>query len=235
MKDIDTLIQLQGIDFQIFKIKEELEEKPQEISTLEDEFKNHSSSLKNLENDLKQLQVKNKEKELDLESKEELVKKQQGQLYQLKSNKEYNALQLEIEKMKADNSLVEEDIIMSLEKIDKLKELKTKEQSKLLEQEKQFKQVRGEIEIRIKELNQQLDGFNAQRKRVIDSGIKPNILNLYERILENKRDLAIVPVKHDTCQGCFLAIRPQTVNELKLGSLITCENCARILYVEHEE
>ncbi|MBU2063647.1 MAG: hypothetical protein KKF93_04550, partial [Candidatus Omnitrophica bacterium] len=77
--------------------------------------------------------------------------------------------------------------------------------------------------------------LEAQRKRIISSSIKPEILTLYERILENKGELAIVPVKNEACSGCFMAVRPQVLNELKLGKLLTCETCSRILYVTGDE
>ncbi|MBU1925891.1 MAG: hypothetical protein KKB82_08245, partial [Candidatus Omnitrophica bacterium] len=98
-----------------------------------------------------------------------------------------------------------------------------------------FKGEKAHIELEMKELKEKLDGLEAQRKRIISSSIKPEILTLYERILENKGELAIVPVKGEACAGCFMAVRPQVLNELKLGKLLTCETCSRILYVAGDE
>ena len=88
MKDIDALKELQKIDMEIFKIKIDLEEKPKGLKKLEDDFNTQSLALKEIEAELKTIQLAHKEKELELQSKEAVVKKQKGQLFQVKTNKE---------------------------------------------------------------------------------------------------------------------------------------------------
>jgi Zn-ribbon protein, possibly nucleic acid-binding len=100
---------------------------------------------------------------------------------------------------------------------------------------KNSKKKKIEIEIALKSLREQSDSLRVQRKVIVDAGIKPEVLALYERILENRGELAIVPVRDDACSGCYMSMRPQVVNELRLGKLLTCENCSRILYVENNE
>jgi predicted nucleic acid-binding Zn-ribbon protein len=235
MKEIEILKQLQQTDSEIFHIKQALAEKPEKISVLETEYENKTSALKSLEDQLKQTQIKHKEKELDLKSKEDSVNKHKQQLPMVKTNKEYNALQVEIEKMKADNSLLEEEIIILLEKIDSLKNSIQKEKTVLAEEEKKVNQVKKEIDLDIKELNGKLDQLNAQRKRVIGEDLKPEILDLYDRIRQNRGELAIVPVKEGNCSGCYMGVRAQVINELRMGKLLTCDTCSRILYVEETD
>ncbi len=234
MKDIDALKEIQKIDAEIFKIKSELKEKPKRLKKLEDDFIAQSIALKGLENVLKNIQLEHKEKELELQSKETVVKKQKTQINQVKTNKELYALQLEIKKENADNSLLEDAIIALLEKIDKIKQSIAQENAKLVQEQEELNKNKATIDLDIIQLNEKLAVFNASRKRVIESGIDPKTLELYERILENKGEIAIVPLNGDICSGCFRSVRPQVVNELRLGKLKTCENCARILYVENE-
>ena len=235
MKNIETLIELQKIDSQIFKANEEIKNKPLEIAALEALFNERSAALKSAEEELKRAQLEHKSLELDLQSKEQAVDKQKSQLGQVKSNKEYSALQVEIGKMKADNSLLEEKIIELLEKMDILKQKVSAEQEKFAIEERKLKEEKNKIETSLKMLQEQSDSLRAQRKRIIDTGIKPEVLSLYERILDNRGELAIVPVKNDSCSGCCRSIRAQVVNELRLGKLLTCENCSRILYIENNE
>ncbi len=235
MRDIDALKELQKIDAEIFKIKSDLEEKPQEIKKLEDDYNALCRSLKESEDELKKVQLEHKEKELELQSREEVVKKQKGQLFQVKSNKELYALQLEIEKENADNSLLEDAILVILEKIDKIKQTIDQEKAILAQEQAKLNKNKADIELDIKQLNEKLEVLNSARKRAVEAGIDPQVLELYERILENKGELAIVPVNGEICSGCFRSVRPQVVNELRLGKLKTCENCARILYVENDD
>ncbi|MBI4845218.1 MAG: hypothetical protein HY810_01885 [Candidatus Omnitrophica bacterium] len=235
MKDIELLIELQAIDSNIFKTKEKLREKPVKIAELDAKFSDLCSGLKKMEENLKQAQLQLKEKELELQTKEQTVSKQQSQLFQVKSNKEYNVLQLEIEKNKADNSLLEEQILVLLEKVDFFKKTIAAEKGKLSFEEKKIIQEKTLIETDIKELNGQMDALNARRNCIINSRkVRVEILTLYERILENRGEIALVPVKDNACGGCYMSMRPQVVNELRMGKLLTCDNCSRILYVEAE-
>jgi predicted nucleic acid-binding Zn-ribbon protein len=53
---------------------------------------------------------------------------------------------------------------------------------------------------------------------------------LYERIRKAKGGLAVVPVKRNACGGCYNAVPPQKVLELRRNNKIyTCEHCGRIL------
>ena len=184
---------------------------------------------------MKKLQIEHKEKELELQSKEEAVNKHKSQLTMVKTNKEYNALQVEIEKMKADNSVLEEAIIVSFEKIDDLKASIQKEKDMLAEEEKKLNSEKSAVGIEIKDLQQKIDQLDAQRKRIVTADLKPEVLDLYERIRQNRGELALVEVRDGSCTGCFVSVRAQVLNDLKLGKLMTCETCSRILYVESDE
>jgi len=60
----------------------------------------------------------------------------------------------------------------------------------------------------------------------------------YERIRKNKGGLALVPVEmqksgNAICGGCKMTVRAQAIIDVKKGlEIITCENCARIWYIE---
>jgi len=235
MKEIEILKQLQKIDSQIFQIKQSLEDKPKKISILEQEFEKLTGSLKSLEADYKKVQMEHKEKDLELQTKEASVNKHKGQLSQIKTNKEYNALQLEIEKMKADNSLLEEQIIMLLDKIDSIKSSITKEKEVLAAEEKKLNSAKAAVESEINDLQDSLNKLKLQRKTVIPADLKPEVLDLYERIRENRGEIAIVPVQDGSCSGCFMNLRAQVLNDLSMGKLLTCDTCSRILYVESEK
>ena len=73
---------------------------------------------------MKALQLQMKQKEGELQTREDQIKKLNTQLMQLKTNREYTAMQHEIDTLKADNSLMEEAIIAVLDGIDVVAEEK---------------------------------------------------------------------------------------------------------------
>ena len=231
-EQIKLLVEMQGLDTQIFKLEGELTAIPLEIKKMEEDFKEKTANLKKLEEGLKALQVKRKEREGDLESKEGTIKKYQIQLYQLKTNKEYATMQEEIGRVKADNSVIEEEIIRLLDQIDAENRMIQKEKEFLKAEEIKLSAEKKDREDKSKRIETELKDRNLQREALAVK-VDKMILVKYERIINSKEGLAVVPVRTDACQGCFRIMPPQVINEIKMKTdLIFCDNCARILYIE---
>jgi predicted nucleic acid-binding Zn-ribbon protein len=167
-----------------------------------------------------------------LESKEGSIMKFQSQLNQVKTNKEYSALEGEIARTRADNSLIEEDVLKIFDQMDaetqkilKEKEFLKAEEGKLAQQKKKFDEEVGRIKT-------EAEGLNAQRA-ILAGKIDKAILAKYNRIIKSKDGLAVVPVTGDSCQGCFRILPSQVIHEIRTKKeLVCCGSCARILYIE---
>lgn len=229
-EQIKILVELQGFDTQIYKLKKIISTKPDEIAELKKGFEDKQKNLNELEERLKNLQLDRKKKEMDLESREANIVKLNEQLFMVKKNEEYAAIQKEINTLKADNSVLEEEIIGILDKIDIEKENIEKEKTSLSGEEKILNEKIKTIEEEIARANKELEGLTAQRNEIA-LRVDRHILTKYERILLNRDGLAIVSVENEACSGCNLNIPPQVVNEIKMSEkVIVCENCSRILY-----
>ena len=229
---LSNLLKLQTIDSEMYSLKDEKDSKPQEIKALEASFEEKKRHLAELEKNLLDLQKQRKDKELELASKEEAAKKLQGQLYALKTNKEYQAMLQQIQDAKADASIIEDKILQLFDQVDKLKLETEREKQKIKEEEKVFLEEKKKVEIRVKEIEGRLAQLDALRKQAIPE-IALKILSQYERILKSRDGLAIVTAKNNSCQGCNMFVPPQVINLIKMYEhLITCEMCNRILYIE---
>ena len=233
LKDqIKMLIELQGLDTQIFRLEDELAAIPERIKNKEAEFKEKDAGLKQLEDELKALQVKRKEKEGDLEAKEGNIKKYQQQLNQVKTNKEYKALQDEIGRIRADNSIIEEDILKIFDEVDAENKRIAKEKEFLKGEEAKFAEEKKKLVEEEKRLKAESDGFKAQRE-ILAAKVDKKILTKYDKIIKSKDGLAVVTIADGACQGCFRILPPQVTNEVKMNlDVVYCDNCARILYLE---
>ena len=112
---IDALRKLQDVDAQLYRLRLEQEEKPRALERLKHAVAEQQAKAQAAEAKLKTFQVQQKDKELELSTKEGNAKKFQLQLFQVKTNKEYTAIQHEIEQSKADASLLEESILKTVE------------------------------------------------------------------------------------------------------------------------
>jgi len=63
------------------------------------------------------------------------------------------------------------------------------------------------------------------------AGVNPDLLRHYERV-SKFRGSGIAEVLNQKCMGCQVMLRPQTYNDVRAGSIVMCESCQRILYVD---
>ncbi len=232
--DIEMLKKAQEFDGQLYDIGEELKTIPVTIAGKKKEWESEKAHLAELEDSVKKLQLKQKEKEGQLAEKETHVKKLDGQLTQVKTNKEYGALQQEIASLKADNSLLEEDIIKILDEVEAARETVKIEKSRLAQIEKQYQEIERKLKDEEKILQASRENLKKQREEVTQQ-LKPDIRQLYERILSAKEGHALAALRKESCSACSMHLRPQLINNVLLGeSLVLCESCSRILYVEQE-
>ena len=232
---LKVLLELQAIDSQIYKLNEEKNNLPREIDALKAVFEEKKIHLTELEKISLENQKTKKEAEMELTAKEEVAKKFQGQLFSLKTNKEYNTMQQQIQDAKADASRVEDKILLIMEKIDNSRKDMEDEKKKLSEEEKIFNEQKKKVEIRLKEIEDKLAVMAAQRSALLP-GIENKILSHYDRILHNREGLAIVEVKKGTCMGCNMFVPAQVENLIKMYDKInTCDVCNRILFIADEQ
>jgi predicted nucleic acid-binding Zn-ribbon protein len=231
---LSELVHLQTIDSEIYVLNNEKQQKPRELEVIDAAFQEKKTHLASLEQAGLNLQKQRKEKELELASKEESTKKLEGQLFSLKTNKEYQAMLQQIRDSKADASVIEDQILSLFDQADKVKNDINQEKAKLQEAEKVVLGQKKQIEDRIKQMDERIIQLDSQRKQITPS-IDVKVLSQYERILLNRDGLAIVSVKVDSCGGCNMHVPHQVINLIKMYErIITCEVCNRILYIEND-
>lgn len=234
--ELGKIIELQKIDSEIYALKREKEiTKPAQVGKLREDFEDSKKKLAAYQETVKQCQLKKKDKELDLTTKEEAVRKAQSQLYQLKTNKEYNAKLGEIESLKADVSVLEEDILKVMEELDAAEADLTKAKDLLSQEETTFKTREKEINQEIKSIEEKISVLMIDRGKISEN-VDKNILSVYEKLLLSRGGVAAALVERENCGACHMKVTAQKINEIKMyKSLIFCENCLRILYLEEDE
>lgn len=234
-EEIKKLINLQEVDTQIYKFSQEKNiDIPAQIEKLKEEFEEEKKKLSFFEDNLKTLQVKRKNKELDLGTKENEIKKAQTQLYQLKTNKEYQIKLSEISTLKADISVLEEVVIKIFDEVENAEKSRNEARAKISLDEKAFKDKEAKLRDRIKEIEGKLNEFQSKRD-VLLRDVDKGVLIRYNNILSKCSGLAVVSVENNNCGACHMQVTHQKVNEIKMyNELAFCESCIRILYISED-
>jgi hypothetical protein len=141
---------------------------------------------------------------------------------------------LEIEKAKADKSVIEDEILQLMEDIDKefLNVKKQEEESKKIEAN--IQQEIASINDTCKNAREKLDSIAKEREE-FSKKINSNLLSQYERIRENRNGQGLALIDGDSCGCCSMTLRPQLINQAtKCSELVYCDNCSRILFNKKE-
>lgn len=223
------LLELQKLDIKIAALKSSEQELPKE----KDKFKIHRErlalELKNSEERCKKLLLEQRECAGDIEQRQAQIVKYDGQLYSIKKNEEYKALLYEIDLLKKQISVKEERILSLMIEHDEAKEA--------LEADKErIQRELNDIDAECGKIDKELQELVAERKALVKSRpplankVNKSLLSRYERI-RKVRTPAVVPLNEEVCGGCFMAVRPQIVNEIMANEKVhSCQHCGRLLY-----
>lgn len=236
-KDIKLLVQLQDKDKTLDDLRSQLEAVPGWIQAMLDALEEKKSLSSAEKETLTKLQVTKKEKEIELTGKEELIRKHQTTLNQIKSNEAFKALLSELETAKKEQDELETEILRTMDEIDITfkKQKKTSQELKELEVKTQkdisvLEAKKGSLETRIKSLESDRTTFCSR--------INPDASSRYEYIRTQKKGLAVTAVRKrndktggSSCGGCNISLTPQCLVDLKKkDAIVICDNCQRIIY-----
>lgn len=235
VKDTLTkLVALQKIDVDLFDYRRQLREIPSQLHEIQAIFDKKKARLEYLEARAQEQERAKKAKEGDLKSKEADIVKADGSLMALKTNKEYQAKLFEIENLKSDKAVLEDEILKAMEEGEKIAQEIAAEKVVLAEEEKKYQAEKTKVDAAIAAIQGQAQSFETQRREAMQ-GIDKQALELYERIVENRDGLALVPIVGNSCGGCFMNTPPQVTNKIRMyDELVRCERCARLLYLQED-
>ncbi|MFO8052972.1 MAG: C4-type zinc ribbon domain-containing protein [Candidatus Omnitrophota bacterium] len=233
--EIKKLIKLQEIDKEIYQLDLQKNNNiPKKITELKELIDQKQKEFAAFKDKVNRLELEKKNKEGELAQKEENLKKTKSQLYQLKSNKEYQLKLNEISSIEADISCAEEEVIKFLDTIEQEKAKVEKEKESTEAESNKIKQEIDSLEKQTKEIGQQIKELENKRNNSVDD-VDEKILNQYQELLKKRSGLAIVPVINDNCGACHMSLTSQKINEIKMyDRLVLCESCVRILYIPED-
>ena len=232
-EQLERLVALQTVDLKIQEMERVKGEIPQRIASLEGDFRKEEEKTLGERTELERLQKQRRQKEKDLEEEVERVKKAEARVFEIKTNKEYQAVLKEIENAKKLNRQREEEILGILERIEEMQKQLGKGEKNLETKRKAVQQQVVELELQAASFADEMAGEVQQRERR-EKEISPDLLSKYRRLLEKRQGVAVAKVQNGVCHACNMNLRPQLYIELqKQESLIICPNCSRILFWEN--
>jgi hypothetical protein len=230
---LSSLYNLQKVESKLDEIAILKGELPIEVKDLEDEIQGLHARETRIEEEINGINEFIEQKKQAIIQSQELINKYEKQSDNVKNNREYEAINKEIENQTLDLKLAERHIKDANEEIaEKARVLDTAKRN-IAVKEANLKVKKGELDKIIAETEKEEAACRLTSDKA-RAAVDPRLLASFDRIRNNFRNgLAVVPVVRDACGGCFNAIPPQRQSEIRQHKkIIVCENCGRVLVDE---
>ncbi len=226
---LKILYELQLVDDQLDELEELRGDLPHTVESLETKINDIKKSITEKEKEKKDSLQKREDNEEQVEKLQTSQKKFKAQLYQVRNNKEYDALTKEIDhtedqvkKLEAENNSLAD---LSKNLTDEIEEVTP--QLGILNEE--LKEKQADLKEIIKTNEKEEAKLKSQRKTIVDQIKKPEYA-VYMRIRKAKKGKAVVTIRRSACSGCHNIVPSQRQLEIRRNNkLFFCEYCGRIL------
>ena len=226
---MERLLVVQEHDCRIRDMERELKDIPARATAEQGRLDEHKSALAEAEEALKLQQAQIKELDLEAQGRRQNITKLRQQQFEIKTNREFKAMETEIGGVERDISGLEDRELAMMEELEKARGAVTEKKEALGEEDAAVQSGVAELEERAAGVRHELEKEEAQRRTAAE-GIDPEWLSRYERIF-TRRDRALVPLENGVCGGCHMTLPPSVFHDTqKQDRMVSCNFCGRLLY-----
>ncbi len=226
---LKLLYKLQKVDTNLDELESMKGDLPQAVASLQAEVDRLDSLIKEKENIVKTSVMARDKADVDILEFKEKLEKYKTQQYEVRNNKEYDALTKEIDfATESIKSLQKQFEILEAAMTGARTEIETLS-VQIAEAKKLFDEKQAELAEVSKANEDEELGLRHERDKIIVR-LKADTISRYDRIRKGRNGTAVVPVRRNSCGGCHNKIPPQRLLELRTQKkMFICEHCGRIL------
>jgi predicted nucleic acid-binding Zn-ribbon protein len=210
-------------------VQEELARGPRQTSTRNAAVEKRQTELEARRQKLKLLKVTADQKNLQLKTNEAKIAELRAKLNLATSNREYEILNGQIEADRMANSVLEDEILEALTKIDQSQGEVKQAEMDLAAAQGDLQKVLAEVQAREPGLTERVRALEAEVASA-EKVLPGEIVSQYRRAVQAYRADALAAVVNRTCTSCNMQLTMQKVVELGSGKLMFC-SCGRLLYL----
>jgi predicted nucleic acid-binding Zn-ribbon protein len=228
--DLQHLIHLQELDSAAERQRRRVADIPTLQAALDARLAERTAAVDSVKARIAACQAARRDIEKDLAVVQGRLSKYKNQLMEVKTNKEYQAMQKEMSVAEQEISDHETRMLERMEESDTLAaELKTAEAA--------LKSEQGEIARERQALDAERESTAGALQQTTDERAKVaaqvsrEALAIFDRIAHGRKGQAMAEARDGLCTVCHVRLRPQVFNEARRNeSIIQCDSCTRILY-----
>ena len=232
---LEQLIKLQGIDHRLLEIMDIMGDLPSKVEVQEEEVTSLELDNKGKRKRISEIEKEMRHYEREIDGMNTKMAKYKDQLYLVKSNKEYDSLNHEIDHMKTAISKAETQFLNLTEEKESLDETIKLNTTKITSITESLDSNKVELKLAMAKTNSEQEELEQSRRKLFKD-IESVKLLAYERVRERRKGAGMVSIIEKACGGCFTQLPPQTVIEIKKNvEIITCPSCSIMLFWDESD
>jgi predicted nucleic acid-binding Zn-ribbon protein len=218
----------------LHKKQSELESGPRKIALRVGICKKKLVEIAEQKNCITNLQKAADDKNLQFRTNEQKINDLKGKLNTAASNREFDIFKGQIEADTAANAVLEDEYLELLEQVDGAREQYKVLEGELEEATRLAKEIASAVKAAEAGVQVAIDELTKEVK-VAEICIPSKFGDDYRRLVQAYGPGAIAVAEEGACTECFTELSPQYQLELRVGKVIRCRMCGRLLYNEDAE
>jgi predicted nucleic acid-binding Zn-ribbon protein len=225
----EALRELHRIHRQLAELRDRRERGPKQVAAREANLAKLTAALEQIRNTAKQTRLAVDRKQLDLKTGEQKIVDLRAKLNTAASNKEYQALLEQIAAAEMAGSVLSDEILEGLEKIDEIDRAVGEAAARCEGGRQEVTKTKDAMESSIAAIQTDIQRLETQLAHA-EASLPPEVRADYERIVRSKGAEGLAEVEDGVCTGCGRQITLNMQNELKLSRMVFCKTCGCLLY-----
>lgn len=230
--DLEKLWELQTVLSKLGDCEREMSVKPDSFAAVDAEYQSADEEMTRLAQTLETVSREQRRVEGELADQQDLLKKYQGQLMQVKNQQQYAAAWKEIDASRKHVKDLEDSAMKSMSESATIQGQLDERSGAHDELKSRWDAAHAQWQHSLGDLRKEAEELR-KRAGKIEATISPRLRDEFHRVFKQRQGVAVAAVLSDSCSSCRTRIRPALYQQLKRGELSRCEGCHRILYMEN--
>lgn len=231
MSDVDKLWELQTVLSALHERERQMAVKPESFAEIDREYQAAQDEMGRLQQQLDGLAKERRRVDGELSDQQELLRKYQGQLMQVKNQQQYAAAWKEIDATRKGVKDLEDSVLRNMTEAEGLQGQLDARREAHSGLQARYDEAHAEWQASLGDLKKEAEDLKKKAGQ-IEATIPERLRNEFYKIYKLRQQIGVSRVSVDTCSSCRTRVRPQVAQQLRRGELVHCEGCHRILYLE---
>ncbi|MBI4886030.1 MAG: hypothetical protein HY824_02955 [Acidobacteria bacterium] len=229
--DLERLVRLQELDTAIEEARRKIAAHPQRLADADARLHAAADRVALVHQRLKDNHEGRRALEKDAAVFQGRLAKFKDQLSEVKTNREYQAIQHEIAGAQTELGGVEEKVLERMLEADEIAADVKEAEAALARQQKAVDAEKRALGEELALLQQAFATATDARVALVAEA-EPSLVGLFEQVARVRKGVAICPATREgLCSVCHVRLRPHVFQQIRQNDqIIQCESCQRILY-----